>query len=66
MEAQKPTQQPQAKPAVKNAAKTGSNVSGIKNAFLVIIACFVVAVCLFIFWFGADVHFEEEIGRAHV
>ncbi len=59
MEAQKPTQQPQAKPAVKNAAKTGSNVSGIKNAFLVIIACFVVAVCLFIFWFGADIHFEE-------
>ena len=41
MEAQKPTQ-----PAAK---KQSSNVGGIKNAFLVIIACFIVAVCLFIF-----------------
>jgi len=59
MEAQKPTQQPQAKPAAKKAAKSGSNVTGIKNAFLVIIACFIVAVCLFIFWFGHPSHFEE-------
>ena len=60
MEAQKAPQQPQAKPVVKKAAQqSGSKVSGIKNAFLVIIACFIVAVTLFIFWFGADVHFEE-------
>ena len=41
MEAQKPNS---ATPAVK----PGSNVRGIKNAFLVIIACFVVAVLLFL------------------
>ncbi len=55
MEAQKPTQ-----PAKANAKNnSGSNVAGIKNAFLVILACFVVAVCLFIFWFGHESHFEE-------
>lgn len=37
----------------------GSNVAGIKNAFFVILACLVVAVCLFIFWFGHESHFEE-------
>ncbi|MCM1109940.1 MAG: MotA/TolQ/ExbB proton channel family protein [Clostridium sp.] len=47
---------PNAAPA-KTAQK--SKVGGIKNAFLVIIACFVVAVCLFIFWFGHESHFEE-------
>ncbi|MBD5173589.1 MAG: MotA/TolQ/ExbB proton channel family protein [Bacteroidales bacterium] len=55
MEAQKPIQPAAKKPA----AKEGSNVGGIKNAFFVIIACFVVAVCLFIFWFGHESHFEE-------
>ncbi|MDE7025074.1 MAG: MotA/TolQ/ExbB proton channel family protein [Paramuribaculum sp.] len=55
MEAQKPTQ-----PAAKAAAKKqSSNVGGIKNAFLVIIACFIVALCLFMFWFGHESHFEE-------
>lgn len=39
--------------------KEGSNVAGIKNAFFVILACLVVAVCLFIFWFGHESHFEE-------
>ncbi|MBD5297213.1 MAG: MotA/TolQ/ExbB proton channel family protein [Bacteroides sp.] len=53
MEAQKPT----TKPAVKKVE--GSKVSGIKNAFLVIIACLIVAVCLFLFWFGHESHFEE-------
>ena len=55
MEAQKPT----AKPAAKKAAAEGSKVAGIKNAFLVIVVCFVVAVLLFIFWFGAESHFED-------
>lgn len=55
MEAQKPT----AKPDAKKAAAEGSKVAGIKNAFLVIVVCFVVAVLLFIFWFGAESHFED-------
>ena len=54
MEAQKPNQ-----PAKAQSQKNGSNVAGIKNAFLVILACLVVAVCLFIFWFGHESHFEE-------
>ncbi len=53
MEAQKP------KTATPN-VKPGSNVRGIKNAFLVIIACFVVAVCLFLFVFGHPSHFDAE------
>ncbi|MDE6450539.1 MAG: MotA/TolQ/ExbB proton channel family protein [Muribaculaceae bacterium] len=57
MEAQKPTAtRPSAAKPSKN---EGSNVKGIKNAFLVIVACFVVAVLLFIFWFGHEMHFEE-------
>ncbi len=57
MEAQKPTQPATAPKA--QAKNEGSKVGGIKNAFLVIIACFIVAVCLFIFWFGHESHFEE-------
>ena len=57
MEAQKPNTAQPAKANAKN--NSGSNVSGIKNAFLVILACFVVAVLLFIFWFGHESHFEE-------
>ena len=53
MEAQKPT----AKPAAKAPAKK-SNVRGIKNAFFVILACFVVAICLFLFVFGHPSHFN--------
>lgn len=51
MEAQKPNQ--------KANKGVSSNVRGIKNAFLVIIACAVVAVCLFIFVLGADSNFEN-------
>ena len=43
----------------KQQKNEGSNVRGIKNAFLVIVACFIVAVLLFIFWFGHDMHFDE-------
>lgn len=50
MEATKKAQQP----------TSGSHVRGIKNAFLVIIACFVVAVCLFLFVFGNPSHFNLE------
>lgn len=52
MEAQKPNA-PQ-----KNVA-ANHKVRGIKNAFLVIICCFIIAVCLFIFWFGNECHFEN-------
>ena len=51
MEAQKPTAVA-AKPAAKK------NVRGIKNAFYVILACFVVAICLFLFVFGHPSHFN--------
>ena len=50
MEAQKPNAQP------ADQAKK-SNARGIKNAFYVIIACFVVAICLFLFVFGHPSHF---------
>ena len=52
MEAQK-----QAKPA--KAQKGLSNVRGIKNAFLVIVACFVVAVCFYKFFLGDASNFDE-------
>lgn len=54
---QKPTAAPAR--AAQSQKPQGSNVAGIKNAFLVILACLVVAVCLFIFWFGHESHFEE-------
>ena len=53
MEAQKPNNTQKANKAVS------SNVRGIKNAFLVICACAVVAVCLFILVLGADSNFEN-------
>lgn len=60
MEAQKPNVQP-AKPVGKAAQnKKESNVPGIKNASWVILVCAVVCVCLFIFWFGNDMHFDED------
>ncbi len=51
MEAQKPNQ--------KANKGVSSNVRGIKNAFLVICACAVVAVCLFIFVLGDASNFEN-------
>ncbi len=61
MEAQKPNvaaPKPAQKPAKADSKKT--EIPGIKNAFWVILICFVVAVCLFIFWFGNDMHTDEE------
>ena len=55
MEAQKPNNTQKANKAVS------SNVRGIKNAFLVICACAVVAVCLFIFVLGADSNFAINL-----
>lgn len=51
MEAQKPA-------ASKTSAK--KNAPGIKNAAWVIVICAIIAVCLFIFWFGNDMHFDED------
>ncbi|MDE6119728.1 MAG: MotA/TolQ/ExbB proton channel family protein, partial [Muribaculaceae bacterium] len=48
-----------AKP-VQGGAPVKSKVAGVKNAFLVIVACFIVAVCAFLFFFGAPSHFEFE------
>ncbi|MDE5799720.1 MAG: MotA/TolQ/ExbB proton channel family protein, partial [Paramuribaculum sp.] len=62
MEATKPTQtpaQPKAQPKAKK-AEPAKKVTGIKNAFLVIIVCFVVAVCLFLFFFGNPGNFDPE------
>ena len=59
MEAQKPNPAAPKASAIKPIKKK-SNAPGIKNAFLVILFCFVVAVCLFMFVYGADSHFNEE------
>lgn len=55
MEAQKPNvaQRPA---AAKKDLKPGNNVGGVKNAFLIIIACFVIAILLFLFLFGNPTH----------
>lgn len=47
-----------AKPAKKD--EKISNVRGIRSAFLVILACAVVAVCVFMFVLGAPSNFEGE------
>lgn len=67
MEAQKPNS-PQPRPAAKAQGQAQkSKVRGIKNAFLAIVACFVVAVLLFMFVFGSSSHFgkvqlQDELG----
>ena len=57
MEATKPVQ-PKAQPKAQTSNK--KNVKGIKNAFVVIIVCFIVAVCLFLFFFGNPGNFDPE------
>ena len=48
------------KPSKNAALVAGGNVRGIKNAFLVIVVCFLIAVCFFLFVCGAPSHFEFE------
>jgi biopolymer transport protein ExbB len=55
MEAQNPKTAP--KPAVKKEEKI-SNVRGIRSAFLVILACLVCGVCIFLFVMGNPSNFE--------
>ncbi len=58
MEATKPIQ-PQAKPQAKKTTNK-KNVKGIQNASLVLLGCFIVAVVLFLFFFGAPGNFDPE------
>ncbi len=55
MEAQKPNVQ-----GATAAQNNKKNVPGIKNASWVIVVCACVAILLFIFWFGNDMHFDED------
>ena len=56
-----------AKPAAKPAKKDEkiSNVRGIRNAFLVILACAVAAVCIFLFGMGNPGNFEGNDPAGH-
>mgnify|MGYP000830337600 FL=1 len=68
MESQKPTApQPTATSAAAKVKKEEkiSNIRGIRNAFLVIIACCVVAVCIFLFGLGAPGNFEGNDPAGH-
>jgi len=60
---QKPEQKPQAvAPKKANNAGTqpaGKNVGGIKNASIVILVCFILAVCIYLFVFGASSNFKD-------
>ncbi|MBO4966045.1 MAG: MotA/TolQ/ExbB proton channel family protein, partial [Muribaculaceae bacterium] len=59
MESQNPKPQaPQSVAAKVKKEEKISNVRGIRNAFLVIIACAVVGVCIFLFVMGASSNFE--------
>ena len=53
-------QKPQA-PAPKTAPKkeVSSNVGGIKSASIVILICFILAVCIYLFVFGAGSNFKD-------
>ncbi len=65
MEAQKPNATQPLSAAAKKDLKPGNNVGGVKNAFLIILACLVIAVLLFLFLFGNPAHFldEETLGQ---
>lgn len=68
MESQKPTApQPTATSAAAKVKKEEkiSNIRGIRNAFLVIIACCFVAVCIFLFGLGAPGNFEGNDPAGH-
>ncbi|MDE6444250.1 MAG: MotA/TolQ/ExbB proton channel family protein, partial [Muribaculaceae bacterium] len=64
MESQKPAAPASVAARVKKEEKI-SNVRGIRNAFLVIIACAIVAVCIFLFGLGAPGNFEGNDNAGH-
>lgn len=66
MESQKPmAPKPTATAAAVKKEEKISNIRGIRNAFLVILACAVVAVCIFIFGMGAPGNFEGNDPAGH-
>lgn len=66
MESQKSTApQPTATAAKVKKEEKISNIRGIRNAFLVIIACCVVAICIFLFGLGAPGNFEGNDPAGH-
>ena len=66
MESQKPmAPKPTAAAAAVKKEEKISNIRGIRNAFLVILACAVVAVCIFIFGMGAPGNFEGNDPAGH-
>ena len=68
MESQKPmAPKPAAAPVAPKAKKEEkiSNVRGIKNAFIVIICCFVAALCIFLFGMGYGGNFEGGTTDGH-
>lgn len=56
-------QKPANKPANKN--EKISNIKGIRNAFLVIIACAIAGVCIFLFVMGNGANFEGGDNAGH-
>lgn len=54
-----------ARPAAKKNNEKISNVRGIRNAFLVIIACAIAGVCIFLFVMGAPGNFEANDPNGH-
>ena len=64
MESQKPMAPKPAAVAAKKDEKI-SNIRGIRNAFLVIIACAVAAVCIFLFGMGYSGNFEGGTTDGH-
>ena len=55
---QTPAQAPAPKKAADNKAVT-SKVGGIKSASIVILICFILAVCIYLFVFGASANFKD-------
>ena len=43
--------------------KVESKVRGIKNAFLVIVACIIIAVCIYLFLYGDASNFDPDSHR---
>ena len=65
MESQNPKAQATSAAAKVKKEEKISNVRGIRNAFLVIIACAYAAVCIFLFGMGAPGNFEGNDPAGH-
>ena len=65
MESQNPTTAPKSMAAKVKQEEKISNVRGVRNAFLVIIACAIAAVCIFLFGMGYSGNFEGNDPAGH-